>query len=482
MGVCGVYNGLVSGKVIGRFFLMLLLAGPALRVGRAGGIAPLRGVWEVLPRRFAGTFVGRGGRCFYLLAGPPAKRPSVSAAGAVAPGFEPVLLDRTGRLWLLAPDGVALHGVQGESVRTLAPPRGAFFRTTGRAGGVVVESAAAYEDAAGRAWFGTSRGVQWLNGTRWQAKDLAEANGLDVGRPMGTIRFAEDARGRVFLWATSGKDTCGTAGFWVFDGRAWTHHTTRSGLLSDRVRAVCPVGDDAVLVNTAAGRLFRFGLDGRGLGVKVARLVGRLNDERWGVRRDATAALAKLGPGIAFRLEGYLGKTLPPEVRSRIQMVLVALKGRPGRRWVLANSSYVCAAIEVEPSLARRRPPRTAWLAEASDVVDTASGKALGRVVLLISAASVRPVHRWPVSDRDRRVWTLGDGRGGLWIGQRGLGVFHWDGRQVREVSEAGRRGYGRIFGRDAAGRILVGDGRGVAAYVPGRSGSAKVPGDGQMR
>ena len=75
---------------------------------RAAGVeaelAPRKARWHFLPSQITGAFVGRAGKCFYLARGKPAKTPSVSNAGVLAPGFRPLLLDRNGRLWWVRAD------------------------------------------------------------------------------------------------------------------------------------------------------------------------------------------------------------------------------------------------------------------------------------------------------------------------------------------------------------------------------------------
>ena len=447
---------------------------------RAAGVeaelAPRKARWHFLPSQITGAFVGRAGKCFYLARGKPAKTPSVSNAGVLAPGFRPLLLYRNGRLWCVRPDASLIYGIGGNSTVELRPPKGAFFGTVDHVDGVTGVRTTAYEDAKGRIWFGNSRGVQWSDGRRWFAKDLADRNSLEVAMPMSSLYVAEDDRGRLYFWARwPTRTVCGTQGFWMFDGNKWDHFTVQDGLPDDKVQAVCPVGGDSVLVNTAGGRLARFSTKRVDLGGEVARLVGLLNNRKWNVREGATEALRQLGRGVELELKKHLTSTKEPEVRARIKMVLTALRAREAGEQRLLGSDYACGQVRVRASRLRRRPRAgPEWLALAQKVVNTKTGEKLDRAAFVLGAGSVRRIKDWPAADKSGRMWLLLDGRGGAWIGLRGRGLLHWDGKQTTAVSDGATRDYHEIFGRDRLGRILLGNGTGVAAYWPAQPDTRK--------
>jgi len=470
----GAYNESVKG-IVATFVTALAVLGAAPASGAARGLAedlaprPIR--WHFLPGTIAGAFIGRGGTCFYLARGKPAETVSVSPAGVVAPGFQPLLLDARGTLWCMPQRRSAIVGVKGGTVVERPPAKAASFGTIDVIDGATELQTSAYEDTAGRVWFGNSRGVQWFDGKDWHSKDLAERNSLDVSVPMSALHVVEDGRGRLYFWARWPVEAvCGTDGFWTFDGKTWANHTTRDGLPHNRLEAVCPLDDGAVLVNTVDGRLVRFSMKKLDLKQEVGRLVRLLNDKRWKVRERATESLVGLGRRAELELKTHLATTKQPEVRSRIRMALAALR-RPGpRQWRLLDSVYLCESVTVRPPRWRRRPVGgPEWLATAAKVVDTSTGETFAEATFALSARSVRRIKGWPTPHKAGRTWALADGRGGWWIGRRRDGLLHWDGNATIPLADAATRSFCEIFGRDRHGRVLLSHGTGVAAYWPGR-------------
>jgi len=437
----------------------------------AAALAPREVRWQFLPPQVTGAFVGRGGRCFYLQGGDRTNEPSVSDSGLVAPGFRPLLLDGRGRLWCLPPDASAIYGVKDGSMQQVRPAAGAFFGTEDEVNGARRTRAAAYEDSAGRVWFGNSRGVQWLDGDRLLAKDLADPNSIDVSVPMSAVRIAEDEVGRLYFWARwTRKGVCGTTGFWMFDGKEWAHFTTHDGLPDDRLEAVCPTGGDVVMLNTAAGRLALFNVNRTDPGQEIGRLVGLLNSAEWRVRDQATQELIGLGRGVELELRERLAQSEEPEERSRLKMVLTALRAPESGRVRIPGGDSECDSIRVRPTALRRRPAGKAeWVAVATNVLRAGDDEAADRAAFVLSADAAVRIEGWPAPDEADRVSVLPADDGGLWIGVQGRGLFFWDGDRTREISDETTRGYNDILGYDGLGRLLLGNGAGVAAYWPGR-------------
>ena len=420
------------------------------------------GQWELFAPNVTGALVGPGGKCFYTTGGKGAKKLSVSAGGMVAPGFLPLLFDRTGRLWCLRRGADTIHGIKDGSLITLKPANGAIFDIPG-----TTPLVSAYEDSAGRVWFGNSRGVQWFDGKKWASKDLADRTGLELSRLMTPLVFAEDDKGRLFFSAPVwGRATCGTRGVWSFDGKAWSQYTAQDLLPSNEIRAVCPAGRDVILVNTP-GRLITLNVGRGNMGDEVARLAALLNDEQWKVRERATADLKKLGRAAALDLKRHMTQTKHPEVRSRIKMVLDTFKAPAPKRQALPGGRYTCEFVHVRPPRWRRRPAgRAQWLAWALNVVDTQTGKKLERATFLLTSDSTRLIDDWPVRDNAHLTSILPDNDGGLWIGVADRGLFHWDGKKTTRISTFATRRYWIILGRDNLGRVLLSGGLRVAAYA----------------
>ncbi len=432
----------------------------------AAEVRSLGGRWEeIVGRDVRSVFVARGGRVFYERTGGPDDKLTVSAGGMVSPGFTPLLLDRSERLWCLERSAQRIVGVKGDSAVELRPTPGTRFRVPG----VRQPFTSAHEDEAGRIWFGNSRGVQWLDGKTWSHKDLADERGLELGEPMLPLNYAEGDGGRVFFWAADTEEGfCGTRGVWSFDGKAWAHHTSRDLLPGDNVRAVCPVGGGAMLVNTAEGRLVTLDLRAGDVADDVDRLVPLLNHEQWAVREKATKDLAALGRRAALDLKQHLTQTPHPEVRSRIKMVLDALASSGAAQQRLPGGRYTCESVRVHaPSRPQRPAAGRTWLAEATNAVDTQTHEARERAVFLLSAGSVRLIGDWPARRGAAFFTTLPDGKGGLWIGIAGRGLFHWNGTKTERLSTLTARGYWRILGRDESGRLLVAAGSRIARYRP---------------
>lgn len=445
----------------------------------AAALAPREVRWQFLPARITGAFVVRGGRCFYLPKEERAKEPSVSESGLVAPGFRPVLLDGHERLWCLAPDASAIYGVKDGSAQRVEPADGAFFDTEDEVDGARRPRVAVYEDSAGRVWFGNSRGVQWLDGDRLLARDLADPNSLDVSAPLSTVRIAEDDMGRLYFWARwTRKGVCGTTGFWVFDGKEWTQFTTQDGLPDDRLEAVCPTGGDVLMLNTAAGRLVMFNVKKADPGEEVNRLVGLLNSPEWHVREQATQELISLGRGVELGLKERLAQSKESEERSRLKMALTALRAPKPGRVRIPGSDCECDSILVRPTALRRRPAgKPEWVAVAKNVTRPGSDEVQGIAAFVLSADPAVRIEGWPALDEADRVSVLPSDEGGLWIGVRGRGLFFWDGDKTREISGETTRGYSEILGRDGLGRIILSDGAGVAVYRPTRPDEGRQAG-----
>lgn len=431
--------------------------------GTGAQSAAVEGEWEFFEPNVKGAFVGPGGECFYVTGGKRRMQLLVAPSGMIAPGFQPLLLDRTGRVWCLELGANTIHGIKRSSLIALKPAKGAVFEVPGQ-GSIV----SAYEDSAGRVWFGNSRGVQWFDGKKWASKDLADPTGLDLSRPMTPLVFAEDDKGRLFFTAPVWDDgTCGTRGIWSFDGKKWSAYTAQDVLLSNEVVVVCPTGGDVILVNTP-GRLTTLNISQGKAKDEAARLVALLNDEQWKVREQATADLKKLGHAATLDLKRHMMQTKHPEVRSRIKMVLDALKSPPGKQQPLPGGRYTCDYIHVRPPKWRHRPAgRAQWIAWALNVVDTKTGKKFERATLLLTSDSTRVIENWPAKHNARLTTVLPDGDGGLWIGLADSGLFHWDGTKTTRISTAATRGYWIILGRDKRGRVILSSGLWVAAYAP---------------
>ena len=448
-------------------FVFAVLGGSCLcgAGAQSATIERREGRWEFFAGNVTGALVGPGGKCFYAAAGKRARTLSVSADGMVAPGFLPLLFDRTGRLWCLRRGANTIHGIKGDSLITLKPAKGTLFDIPGPTPIVT-----AYEDAAGRLWFGNSRGVQWFDGKQWASRDLADRTGIELSRLMTPLAFAEDDKGRVFFSApTWGRGTCGTRGVWSFGAKAWSQYTAQDLLPSNEIQAVCPAGRDVVRVNTP-GRLITLNIGPGNLGDEVARLTALLDDEQWTVRERATADLKKLGDAAALDLKRLMTRTTHPEVRSRIKMVLDALKSPAPKQQPLPGGRYTCEFVHVRAPRWRRRPAgRAQWTAWALNVVDAKTGEKFKRAELLLTSDSTRRIEGWPVQGNTHLTSTLPDGDGGLWIGVADRGLYYWNGEKTRRISTITTRPYWIILGRDKLGRVLLSTGLRVAAHEPSK-------------
>ncbi len=469
----------MKGKMLRYFVLVALTCQYPLLCSGAheDGLAPSEVRWHFFGDEISNAFVGRDGRCFYLRRGEPVSTLSLSETGVVAAGFRPILFDRCGRLWCVGPRGAALYSLKGNTVAKTKPADAVCFDTIDQVGGARRVHTAAYEDSAGRLWFGDSRGVRWLDGERWSHKTLADPNSLEVSLPMSTLYVAEDTKARLYFWARwTAKSLCGTNGFWMFDGADWTHYGAAQGLADNRLEAVCPLGGDVVLVNTAGGRLVRFSTKKVHPAAEVARLVRLLDHDKWGVRQNATEALRLLGRRIELELKKHLTNSKEPEVRSRIKMVLTALRQSAHGQQRLPGSGYVCESARIRTPHRRRRPRKPWWLVEAKNVTDTNTGKELETAAFLLSAEGMTMIKGWPGGAEEAQTSVLPDGDGGLWIGLNGRGLFHWDGRKTREVPGEAAGDYTEILGRDSLGRIILTNGTAVAAYRPRRREQRRQP------
>ncbi|MFO7898958.1 MAG: HEAT repeat domain-containing protein [Planctomycetota bacterium] len=469
--------------------LAFVLIQPASAHAAALDVRPRPVRWHLLPRAVTGAFVGRGGRCFYHTRAGDQEKPVVRH-GVVEGGFRPILLDRSGRLWCIRPGEERLFGVKGDDVVSATPPKRASFHTLDRRDGLLEKRTAAWEDAAGRIWFGHSRGVQWTDGRRWHTKDLAHPDGLEAGTPMSAVYITEDAAGTLYFWAPGpAKSLCGTKGFWAYDGKTWRQMTGVVGLdpASNRIAALCLIGPERLLVNTEDGRIAEFPL-GEKDDPKIAPLVRRLNDPRWAVRKKATADLIAMGPSITLPLKRSLASAHEPETRSRIRMVLGAPKSAAPRRrnerhltdesprLSLRSLKSGRGTVTIRPRRARRRETDRRWVA----VLDRRSFERarLPGLLLLLEGRQVTRMFEGPKGGDVRPMSILDAGAAGVWIGIRGRGLVRWDGKKHRQVLARKRARYWRILGRDRRGRILLTDGDRVGAYWPGKPENPQKTGD----
>jgi hypothetical protein len=432
----------------------LLVIGIWLLVIASAGAA--ESLWHFLPADVSGALIGRDGQVFRATRG----RPVAHVWGSHLLR----LRNDTGKLF-------AVPTAEGmEAPFEIKPAKGASFQALDDVGGALTLAVSTWEDASGRLWIGNTRGVQWRDANnKARERTLCDPNGLAVGLPMTRLHVEEGGGGRLYLWATpSGNTVSGTAGFWRFDGKAWAQFSVQDGLPEQGVRAVLPIDAGTVWVNTIRGKLIRFRTVHIDCTEAVAKLIPRLNSREWKERRAATDALKKLGRPAELPLKKWLADTKELEVRSRIKMVLDALKRRGQGMQVLPGGRYRCAGVRVRARRATRRG-RPVWLASASSVTDTQTGKQFNEMAFLLTAKSATPVPDWPRIKDGLRTWVWIDSARSAWLGAAGLGLFHWDGTKTRQVTDESTGEYHRIIGRDRLGRILLGNGSGVAAYWPGK-------------
>ncbi|MFW6157782.1 MAG: hypothetical protein ACOC8E_00320 [Planctomycetota bacterium] len=445
--------------------------------------------WHLLPPAVKGAFVSRGGRCFYVTGVDKSEEPTVTD-GVVSGGFRPVLLDRSGRLWCIRPGEERLFGVKGDDVVSAAPPKGASFHTLGRRDGLLEKRTAAWEDAAGRIWFGTTRGVMWTDGSRWHSKDLAHPDGLQAGTPMSAVGVAEDPAGAVYFWAPwPAKGVCGTKGFWRYDGKTWRQMTGVVGLdpASNRIAALCLIGPERLLVNTEDGRVAELPLGREDDDAKIAPFVRRLNHPTWAAREKATEDLIARGRAVELALKRHLADADEPEVRSRIRMVLAKLKpAEPDRPEIMPQGHEPFPrslrelkggrwSVRMLPQARRRRTPGRGPLA----VIDGPRERPRPlRLIVRIRADRAPRVFPLEAGQWIRDVSALDMDEAGAWIGIRGRGLYHSVGDEAEQVLAGERAGFWRILGRDRRGRVLLTDGERVGAYWPGKPENPQETGD----
>ncbi len=435
--------------------------------------------WHVLPPEITDAFVARDGRPLYVIErdGEPGQ-PEV--IGDVVVGARPVLLDRSGRLWCVLPDGRRMVGIKDDHVISAEPSDGASFRTVCERGGHREMRTAAYEDAAGRVWFGNSRGVQWYDGRRWRAKDLAAPAGLADGIPMSAVHITEDEAGTLYFWARwLGGDVCGTHGFWTYDGADWKHLTGAVGLdpAGNRLAAVWPIAPGRLLVNAEDGRLVEFLLESHDREVEIAPFLARLNDRRWSVRQEATGELIAMGrrvePALRLRLAE---EELPEEVRARLRMALGAVRSDGPRRPAPRVQGDIPVSLQHLKSgrwTVRLIPPADRRLARGRNWTAVVEGprrvRDARRMLVLLRADVMETVFVEGAAMPPASVSVLDAGDDGVWIGIKGRGLFRWTDGRLEPVLDGDRGDFWRIIGLDREGRILLSDGERVAALWPGR-------------
>ncbi len=463
--------------------LIFVSALAGLAASAAGGAPvdteprPVR--WHVLPPEVTDAFVARDGRPLYVIEreGEPGQ-PEVD--GDVVGGARPVLLDRSGRLWCVLPGGERMVGIKDDHVIPVEPPDGASFRTVCERGGHREIRTAAYEDNAGRVWFGNSRGVQWYDGRRWQAKDLAAPAGLADGTPMSALHITEDGAGTLYFWAEWLEgDVCGTHGFWTYDGADWKHLTGAVGLdpAGNRLAAVCPIAPGRLLVNSGDGRLVEFLLESHDPEVEIAPFLARLNDPRWAVRQEATEELIAMGrrvePALRLRLAE---EELAEEVRARLRMALGAVKSDAARRPAPRAPGDIPLSlpqlksgrwtVRLVPPIDRRLVRGRKWTAVVEGPRRVREAR---RMLVLLRGDVVETVFVEDAATPPAPFSVLEAGEDGVWVGIEGRGLFRWADGRLEPVLDDDRADFWRIIGLDRDGRVLLTDGARVAAYWPGQ-------------
>ncbi|HET6441528.1 MAG TPA: hypothetical protein VFH53_04050, partial [Phycisphaerae bacterium] len=316
----------MAAKRVATPLVLALFACPLL-----GAVAPpehvditLRNVlWQTLPDEVRAVYVGPDERIWYELRYEAWPIDWAHLRGVIerefrkeAPqvlGVRPVLFESNGRVWFSDIYSMLL-GYDGHTWIEHAAEKKHYFEDIlpnhGRREG---ETPAV--ELAGTLFFPDNRGVHCFDGKTWTYKEFLGP------RPGGRdpIVLVPQADGRTLL-VTGPQEV-----LWRWKAGEWTE-LDRKALLGDiGTTRLVPWGKEGFWVGSGQDSMFFWEL-GVDPAAQFASILARLGDERFAVREEATAALIQMGARILLMAEKARAETDDPEIRLRLDKVIVDLR------------------------------------------------------------------------------------------------------------------------------------------------------------
>jgi streptogramin lyase len=474
------------------------LSSPPLTATQPGGgredLLPRRVRWQTFPPDVRRVTVAPDGKPWFEIEGPVARaalrRQVERAVKLPAPwvrGASILLLDSKGRLWLRPDDETSvLLGYDPRAgtwlERCVAPARD-------RAGydekhpdlPPVTFTTSAHESKGGRLYFSDRLGVHVFAAGKWSYQHLYRLNlerslyySSSTGGAFDDPRFAEDGRGRVYVWTRWGRyGRSGTVGFFVHDGAEWTHRLLavvpdkaeprpKGGPGPNHLSDVIPLTGNRVVACPEFSPAFTASAGGNLKGEALKQIhkeVALLGHGRFAIREAATRRLALLDPADALPLLGAeLRRQKDEETRARLRR-LVAAAERALRRPEVDGHQLTSTRVH---GFDRRG---NAWL--WADRCSRAGGKEERGVFKLITregkVLGAPPAARGWYPDS---MFT--DRRGRVYFARYREGCVRFDGDRAVAVTDATQFCLRYVLGEDRDGRLYLTDERRVYAFLDG--------------
>ncbi len=461
---------------------------PATGPGKAErtDLLPKKVRWQTLSADVCDVKIDRQGRPWFHISHKGKisvaqfKRQVERAAKLKAPWFSGgriALFDSTGRIWLLPyADRKLLLGYDPESgkwiERRVAPAKDwSGYNENHHQSRKVWFTMPAHQSKTGSLYFSDRLGVHVLTKGRWSYQHLYKLNikhKLYVSQTKKSFykpRFAEDAAGRVYVWTSWRYDEqTGTVGFFVHDGKTWTHHlicdwrqapgpANTSEL--NRLEYIVPLTGRRAMVSTGGPAFIVTTQLDAAMKKRIQEDIILLGDNFWKVREAAHERLERLGLVVRPMLNKALKQYKDPEIVVRLQHIIRAgewaAKSPTVDGYTFHDLRVWCVDAE-----------GNTWL--VADQYRRPDGR-MGRGILKISPqGKISPLpkylHGWYYSAR------------GILHGRDGRVYFAcyvkcavFDGEKIFRITDDMESRYRYILGRDADGRVYFSDGQRVAAF-----------------
>ena len=460
-------------RASGEFFFILFVCGLSSAIAEAQERTEFQlkeSRWQTMPSVVKDVKVDHDGRAWFELREyadlEQCKRQierSVSLERPWVAGAKLVLFDRSGRIWLLPrTDGRLLLGYDPKSKEWLQrriekPADTKHYSDT--------FSDRAWQSHTGQLYFASRHGVHVLDEGEWSFKSLfqdnvAESKYYGNTKVFADPEFAQDADGKVFLWARWGKyGWTGTLGYFTHDGETWQHVRQASGREIERLSSVVPLANGALLVCPKADEAFLTSQANNELAIqkKVAADIKLLGDSSFAEREAATKRLVSVITVAIKQVRREVELATAPEVKARLALLIrnfeQDVKAPKVDGHILSNARHFCSDDQGR-----------AWIWASSAV--TPSGQRVRDSFVILD-----PEGGIEIAPSGTKGWYPNStllGRNGLvYFARYRKGCVAFEGERCIAITDANQTSYRYILGEDERGRIYLSDERSIAVYQP---------------
>lgn len=299
--------------------------------GRVAGPAPVLAArrWQWLATR--SVCIDARGRAWVLRS--DAKRSEMyclDGSGEIAVltrhGLRPewVMADRTGRFWFATARGLYWRDPASGQVHRRPPGDESLRKRVRNLSGDPCFRGA-MEHSTGRLYFADPAGVHVFDKGRWSYQTMRRPAPKNLSGFSGiAVCMVEGQDGRTVVRASG--DYFG--GFWVHDGKTWTHFSSAHDDRLRGIQAVIPLRGDGVLIGTRRQRAFLLDLGALWplpTAKKMLAALMKLGDEAPNVRAEAEKAVLAMGPRARTKLSRLAGFIADKRVRAIAQGVIATI-------------------------------------------------------------------------------------------------------------------------------------------------------------